>query len=117
MAFEVGATVGEVQQAVADAERTIQHADEMMQRKAYELMDVRRADVPVAVEATGRLAALVKLGAAVASNCASTIAAHLALAHSSGATKGEITVAIKFGQMIVGKAGQFAREMLKESHA
>ena len=88
--FEVGASLEQVQKAVADAETTIRHADEMMQRHAYALMEVERDEVNLTADATDRMSTLVKLGAAVASNCTATIIAHLALAQSSGATEGEI---------------------------
>ena len=64
--LEVGANLAEVKQAVLDAMSTIHHADEMMQRKAYALMEVSRPESPVAIEAVDRMTALVKLGAAVA---------------------------------------------------
>jgi AhpD family alkylhydroperoxidase len=115
--FEVGADLNEVCKAVADTEATIQHAEEMMQRKAYELMQVSREDVPQIADAADRITALVKLGAAVASNCTPTITSHLSLAQSSGATEGEIEVAIKLGKMVLAKAGQFADEAINESLA
>lgn len=113
--FEVGANLDEVQKAVTVAEATIRHAEEMMQRKAYELMEVSRADEPLMADATDRVTALVKLGAAVASNCTPTITSHLALAQSSGAAGVEIKVAIKMGKMVLSKAGQFANEAINES--
>ncbi len=113
--FEVGASLEQVQKAVADAETTIRHADEMMQRHAYALMEVERDEVNLTADATDRMSTLVKLGAAVASNCTATIIAHLALAQSSGATEGEIQVALKLGKMILGKAGQFASEAVNET--
>lgn len=113
--FEVGAELNEVRKAVEDAVTTIRHADEMMQRKAYELMQVNREDVPQTVEAADRATALVKLGAAVASNCTPTIVSHLSLAQSSGATERETDVAIKLGKMVLAKAGQFADEAINES--
>lgn len=113
--FEVGAVLHEVRKAVEDAETTIRHADEMMQRKAYDLMRLSRVDVPLVTDATDRITALVKLGAAVASNCTPTITSLLSLAQLSGATKAEIEVTIKLGKMVLAKAGQFADEALNES--
>lgn len=113
--FEVGASLEEVQKAVEDATKTIHHADEMMQRKAYALMEVARQEVPLIIEAADRLTALVKLGAAVASNCTPTITGHLAVAQTSGATESEIKVTIKLAKMILGKASEFADEAISEA--
>ena len=55
--LEVGASLDEVKMAVIDATDCINHADEMMQRKAYELMEVSREDVPLSVDATTSLVA------------------------------------------------------------
>lgn len=113
--FEVGATLEEVQKSVEDAEAVIHHADEMMQRHAYALMEVSRDEVPLTAEALCRMTALIKLGAAIASNCTPTITVHLALAKTSNATEGEIKVALKLGKMVLEKAGQFANEAVNES--
>jgi len=113
--FEVGATLAEVSKAVADAEAAVGHADEMMLRHAFQLMEVQRDDVRLMAEADDRITALVKLGAAVASNCTPTIKVHLALAQSHGVSEGEIKVAIKLAKMVLGKAGEFANEAINEA--
>ncbi len=115
--FEVGASLKEVQKAVADATTAIHHADEMMQRKAYALMGVSRQEVPLTIDSADRLTALVKLGAAVASNCTPTILEHLASAQSSGATESEIKVTVKLAKMVLGKASEFADQAISEAHA
>ena len=113
--FEVGANLDEVQKAVEDATNTIQHADEMMQRKAYALMEVSRQEVPLTIAAGGdHLTALVKLGAAVASSCTPTIRGHLAVAQLSGVTANEIKVTIKLAKIVLGKASEFADQAISD---
>jgi len=113
--FEAGATKEEVEKAVQDATSVILHADEMMQRKAYSLMEVAREDLPVAVEADDRLVAFRKLGAAVTSNCTPTITAYLTAAQSTDATGSEIKMTIKLAKMVLHRAGEFADEAISEA--
>ena len=113
--FEVGANLDEVQKAVEDAINTIQHADEMMQRKAYALMEVARQEVPLTIAAGDHLTALVKLGAAVASSCTPTIRGHLAVAQLSGVTENEIKATIKLARIVLGKASEFADQAISDA--
>ena len=113
--FEVGANLEEVKKAVQDATSTIHHADEMMQRKAYALMEIHRQELPLTIEAVDRMAALVKLGAAVASNCSPTITEHLTAARSARATDSELKVTVKLAKMILGKAGEFADQAISDA--
>ena len=114
-AFESGAKQDEVKTAVEQATDSIRHADEMMQRKAYALMEVTRQEVPLTIATTDRLTALVKLGAAVASNCTPTITEHLAAAHSSSATESEIKVTMKLAKMVLNKASEFADQAIDDA--
>lgn len=116
-AFEVGANQEEVNKAVEEAKNTIHHADEMMLRKAYTLMDIPRQDLPVEIAASDCLTALVKLGAAVASNCTPTIKAHLDIAKLSGASEQELHMVIKLAKMILGKGSEFADQAINDALA
>ena len=113
--FEEGATLDEVKAAVASSAISIQHADEQMQRKAYSLMNLERDEQALGddsdIEPT---AALVKIGAAVASNCSPTIEHYINAAKAMGIEIENIRYAVKLAKMILGKAGEFADEAIAE---
>lgn len=113
--LEVGASETEVQKAVEDAQVVIHHADELMLRHAYDLMKRTRAEARLTCEASDSISALVKLGAAVATNCTPTIEAHLLVAKDLGVSKDEINVTVKLAQMVLRKAAEFANEAINES--
>ncbi len=112
--LEVGASLDEVKMAVIDATGSISHADEMMQRKAYELMDISRTNVDVSDKAGSRISALIKLGAAVASNCTPSIIQAIETARSADVSRDEMMVCIKLSKMVLRKAGEFASEAIDE---
>jgi len=113
--FEEGATVDEVEAAVASSALVIQHADEQMQRKAYVLMSIEREEQELDDKGdTEQIALLVKVGAAVASNCSPTIEHYIAAAKAMDIEIGNIRYAIKIAKMILGKAGEFADEAIAE---
>jgi len=100
------------------ATNVIAHADEMMQRKAFALMEVTREEVEVKVEEQlDRMDALVRIGAAVATNCTPTIEQQIEAAKAALLNHDETMVAIKLGKMILRKAGEFADEAISESFA
>ncbi len=114
-AFEKGATKEEVEKAVRAATCVIGSSGEIMQRKAFELMEIEREDVPEnCTDAEDRLTTLIKVAAAVASNNTNNIERYLALATSLGATHGEMTVAAKMAKAILNKAGEFADDVVRE---
>lgn len=114
-AFEEGATVDEVKMAVADSTIAIEHADEHMQRKAYSLMNLERAEQTVEEnDNIEPIRLLIKIGAAVASNCAPTIEHYINSAKARGVDIDNIRYAIKLAKMILGKAGEFADEAISE---
>ena len=116
--FEVGATLDEVKASIMNATNVIALADEMMQRKAYALMEVTREEVEVNnTEQLDRMDALVRIGAAVASNCTPTIELQIEAAKAALLNHDEMIVAIKLGKMILRKAGEFADEAISESLA
>lgn len=113
--MEEGATVEEVANAVAAATCVITDAAEIMQRRAYSLMRVKRDDVPEhCTETLGRMTLLVKIAAAVASNCTTTIKKYIEMAESDGIDPDEITAAIRLAQKILKRAGEFADEAIVE---
>ena len=113
--LEVGSSLDEVKMAVIDATDTISHADEMMQRKAYVLMEVSRPEADITDKAINRISALVKLGAAVASNCTPTIIREMEAAKAIGISQDEMMVTIKLAKMLLRKAGEFADEAIEEA--
>ncbi|MEH6578865.1 MAG: carboxymuconolactone decarboxylase family protein [Amphritea sp.] len=113
--FEVGASLDEVKMAVIDATDSISHADEMMQRKAYALLDISRPEADITNTAINRISALVKLGAAVASNCTPTIMQAIGAARAIDISQDEMMVTIKLAKMILRKAGQFADKAIEEA--
>lgn len=114
--FEEGATLEEVQKAVADATCAVRNADETMQRKAYALMNLEREEQPLdnPAHSEDRIALLVKIGAAVASNCTTTIEQYIETAKASRVSAEEITLSVKLGKMILGRAGEFADEAIAD---
>jgi len=113
--FAEGATVDEVKAAVASSALAIQHADEQMQRKAYALMNIEREDQAAGDDSDAeQIAVLVKVGAAVASNCSPTIEHYITAAKAMDIEIGNIRYAIKLAKMILGKAGEFADEAIAE---
>jgi len=113
--FEEGASLQEVQKAVADATDAIRNAEEAMQQKAHALMNIERAQQGQHdVAGSDRMALLVKIGAAVASNCTTTIEEYIRAAKAAGIAPEEISVSVKLGQMILTRAGEFAGEAIAE---
>lgn len=114
-AIEIGVGPDELKRTVEDATSTIHHADEMMQRKAYSLMQVARPEVAQTIGTLERMSALVKLGTAVASNCTPTITQLMTAARSTEATEAEIKVTIKLAKMILRKASEFADQAISDA--
>ena len=113
--LEVGASLDEVKMAVIVATDCINHADEMMQRKAYALMDISRPKADITDKAISRISALVKLGAAVASNCTPTIIQAIEAASTIDISHDEMMITVKLGKMVLRKAGEFADEAIEET--
>lgn len=115
-AFEESATREEVQQTVASATCVIDSSGEIMQRKAYSLMEIDREEVPESCsDEQDRMTILVKIAAAVAANNTNNIERYIGMAKSIGASHGEMTVAAKLGKAILKKAGEFANEAINEA--
>lgn len=115
-AFENGATPEEVTKAVLAATCVINGSAEVMQRKAYSLMKVKRAEVQEScTDSLDRMTLLVKIGAAVASNCTTTIKRYIEMAKSDGIDHDEIAAAIRLAQIILKRASEFADEAVSES--
>lgn len=115
-AFEEGATREEVQQTVASATCVIDSSGEIMQRKAYSLMEIDREEVPESCsDEQDRMTMLVKIAAAVAANNTNNIERYIGMTKSIGASHGEMTVAAKLGKAILKKAGEFANEAINEA--
>ena len=80
-AFEEGATKAEIQGAVAAATCVIGSSGEIMQRKAYALMEIEREEVPEQCsDEQDRMTVLVKIAAAVAANNTNNIERYLKMA-------------------------------------
>jgi AhpD family alkylhydroperoxidase len=114
--FEEGATLEEVKKAVEDATSVIDSADEMMQRKAYSKMNIQREEIeqPLSND-SDQITALVKIGAAVASNCTTIINKHIEIAKSLEISVDQMTVAIKLAKAILTRAGEFADEAIADA--
>lgn len=111
--FQEGATLAEVKNAAADATLVIKNTQETMLRTAYSLMKAERERVVLhEYESTDRMSSLVKIGAAVAGNCTTSIKKYIELAKSLEITSREIIVAVKLGKAILQKAGEFADEAI-----
>lgn len=114
-ALDQGAAPEEVKKAVADATCVINNAKEIMQRKAYALMNVPGKEVAECCSnGADRMGELVKMGAAVAANCTTNIRIHIEIAKSLGVSSGEIRVAIGMAKAIRRKAGEFADEAISD---
>ena len=115
-AFEEGNTREEIQKAVEAATCVIKSSDEIMQRKAYSLMNVKRKEVKDScTDHLDRINILVKIGAAVAANNATNITKYIDLATFSGIMADEMTVTIKLAKAILKKAGEFAEDATTEA--
>ena len=113
--FEEGATLEEVKKAVVDATSAINSAKETMQQKAYSLMNIQRKEVEEpSYNGSDRITVLVQIGAAVASNCTTTIEKYIEIAKTMGITSDEITVTVNLAKFILKKAGEFADEAISE---
>ena len=114
-AFVEGATKEQVHGAVLEATFVIKSSNEIMQRKAYSLMDIDREEYSESdTNEKNRLTVLIKVAAAVASSNTNNITGYLAMAASMGASHGEMKVAAKLGKAILKKAGEFADEAMDE---
>ena len=86
-AFEQGANRDEVLSAVIGATKVINDSVEILQRTAYELMDIERDNVTTGTsEATDSLTALIKLAAAVAVNSVADTRRYIEAANRLGAS-------------------------------
>ncbi len=112
-AFKEGATKEDLQQAVAAATCVIKSSDEIMQRKAYSLMEIEREELPESCsDEQDRMTILVKVAAAVAANNTNNIERYINMAKTVGASHGEMKVAAKLGKAILKKAGEFADDVV-----
>lgn len=115
-AFEEGNTREEIQKAVEAATCVIKSSDEIMQRKAYSLMNVKRKEVKEScADRLDRINILVKIGAAVAANNTNNIQRYIELSKPMGITTEELTVTTKLAQAILKKAGEFAEDAITET--
>ncbi len=113
--IEEGASSEEVNKAVTDATFVINSSKETMQRKAYSLMNIKREDVAECCsDRSDRMAELVKIGAAVATNCTTNTKKHIELAISLGVSSKEIEIAVGMAKAIRKKAGEFADQAVSE---
>ena len=114
-AFKQGARQDEVLGAVIGATEVISDSVEILQRTAYELMDVERGEVTTGIEeATDSLTALIKLAAAVAVNNVANTRRYIEAANRLGASPAEIHLAIKLAKVIQNRAGEFVDEVIEE---
>jgi AhpD family alkylhydroperoxidase len=114
-AFEQGASQDEVLRAVIGATEVINDSVEILQRTAYELMDVERDKVTTFIDkSTDSLTALIKLAAAVAVNNVANTRRHIEAANRLGASPAEIHLTIKLAKVIQNRAGEFVDEEIEE---
>ena len=114
-AFEQGANQDEVLRTVIGATEVINDSVEILQRTAYDLMDIERDKATTGTnEPTDSLAALIKLAAAVAANNVANTKRYIEAADQLGASSAEIHLAIKLAKVIRNRAGEFVDEEIEE---
>lgn len=115
--FEEGATVEEVEMAVHDGLEMIRYASEIMQTKAYTLMDLQHkvTDVePLSIH-FDRISLLVRIGAVVALNNITGIEKYIQLALQHEVNLNEIQMTTALAKVVAAKAREFADDKIKKS--
>ncbi len=112
-AFGQGAAREEVKKAVDDAICVINSAKAIMQRRAQTLMKGAVKEVSDRPsKGPDRISELVKVGAAAAANCTTSIEKHIEIAKSLGVSPREMRIAIGVAKAVRTKAGEFADEAI-----
>jgi AhpD family alkylhydroperoxidase len=112
---ELGASDGEVKQAMIDALSVRRGAADIMEAYGFvRLGGPKPTAPPERVGATDRVKELVCIGAAFGVNCVSSMKSHLEAAESVGISHEDITTIVKLSAFIKGKAASHV-EHLAES--